>query len=176
MKTTILFYATPHELRRWINQWIARFGFHAVGYCYFPPKRVLLAAASARGSVDFSTCNEVILECDSEAVGPFCATPDSSDYPAGVRIVPPEMTGEGLRCGTLNLIRKEPMSLDTWKALVADLRKQTTAGMWVHSKFNGINSFNKDLHYTPGIADLSKQGVILLPFAGGNPVTIDEPK
>jgi hypothetical protein len=175
MKNTILFHSTPEELQGWLSRWTVQFPLHAVGCSFFPAQRVLVARNTASSPDDYSKFNEIILGLDADTLAEFCVDPKSSIYPAGFRIMPPEMTSDGLRSGSLDLIQKEPMNLDIWRALVADVRKHTTAGMWLYIKFNGRKVFNKDLRYTPGIVELTGQGVQLLPFAGGNPVTIDEP-
>ncbi len=171
MKNTLLFHATSDELQEWVSKWTAQFPLHPVGCTFFPPRRVLLTRYAT-----YSDYNEIILGLDPDVLAEFCVDPKSSDYPPGFRIMPPKMTSEGLRSGSLDLIRKEPLNSAIWKALVADVKQHTTAGMWVHIKFNGLHSFNKDLRYTSGIADMTRQGVCLLPFAGGNSVTIDEAK
>ena len=35
--------------------------------------------------------------------------------------------------------------------------------------------FYKNIRYSPGVAELHRQGLQLLPFAGGNRLFIDEP-
>lgn len=179
MKNTILFHATTEELQKWLSRWIVRFGFHVVGKTFSPQGRVFLPRSSDSAiypDPDFTRFHELILGQDIEKLSAFAADLKSFDYPPGFRFMFPRMTDEGLRSGSLDLIRKEPVNLDIWKALVADVRNYTASGMWVHIKFNGLNAFDKDLRYTPGIVDLTRQGVRLLPFAGGNPVTIDEPQ
>jgi hypothetical protein len=179
MKNTILFHSTPDELQEWVKRWVVRFGFLVVGKGFSPQRRVLVLCDSDESSctsTDFRQFNELILGLDHEKLAAFATNLKSSDYPPGIRVMFPEMTSEGLRSGSLDLIQKQPMNLDIWKALVADVKKHTTAGMWVYIKFNGRKVFDKDLRYTPGIVDLTRQGVQLLPFAGGNLVTVDEPQ
>jgi hypothetical protein len=178
MKNTILFHSTPEELQEWLRRWIVQFGFHVVGENFFPLKRILISSnPDLEGSADcdFRSYNELVLGLDLERLSTFAANLKSFDYPPGIRVMFPRMTSEGLKSGSLDLIQKEPLNRDIWKALVADVKKHTTAGMWVYIKFNGRKVFDKDLRYTPGIVDLTRQGVQLLPFAGGNPVTIDDP-
>src|SRR5262245_29346709 len=140
MKTTVSFYSTPEELQDWLSRWAIQFSLRLVGCSYFPPKRVLLARGTP---IDYTNYHEIVLGLDDDELAEFCRDPKSSDYPPGFRVVPSEMSDEGLRSGSLNLIRKQPINLDVWKALVADVKKQTTAGMWVHIKFNGRNAFDK---------------------------------
>src|SRR6185437_10261382 len=137
MNTTILFYSTPRELREWIYQWVVQFGFYTVGSTFSPRKRVLLPPDSADESIDYSAYREIILGFDVDALKEFCVDLSSLKYPAGFRIMPPDMAKvglgpkESLRSGSINLIRNDPMDIDIWKALVAHVNGHTTAGMWV---------------------------------------------
>lgn len=179
MKKTLDFYANPDELQDWLTGWIDRFELHAVGCKFFPRRRTLLPhnpASEDHSAISFGEYDEIVFGPDLDALARFSADLKSSDYPSGFRIMPPRMTDEGLRSGAMDLIQKEPIHLLLWKSLVADVKRHTTAGMWVYSPFTQCKGFYKYLRYAPGIVDLTQRGVKLLPIAGDNVVTIDEPQ
>ena len=87
----------------------------------------------------------------------------------------PEMRQEGLREGKLGTLSEDETHLRVWRAVIRYFRKQTTAGVWVLNPSSRVRGFYKNIRYSAGVADLHRQGLQLLPFAGGNRVFVAEP-
>jgi hypothetical protein len=177
LQITVSVFATRDELRDWLAYQAGRFDLHFALVRYRPQFEVVpLAAWSAfdqhKGDEQWQEVWADLRPVRHRCKGQIDCC---SQNPDRLALQLPDMRPEGLREGSLGTVSEDAPHLRAWRAVIRYFRKQTTAGMWVHNPSSGARGFYKHLRYSAGIAELHRQGLQLLPFAGGNRVLIEEP-
>jgi hypothetical protein len=170
-------FATRDEIRDWLAYQAGRFDLHFALVRYRPEFEVVPLAAWGEFDQhkDAEHWREVWI--DLRAVRHRCKGQMNccSQNKDRLALQLPEMRPEGLREGDLGTLSEDEAHLRVWRAVIRYFRKQTTAGMWVLNPATRARGFYKNIRYSSGIAELHRQGLQLLPFAGGNRVFIEEP-
>lgn len=177
MQATVSVFATRDEIRDWLASQAGRFDLHFALVRYRPEFEVVPLAAW--GEFDQFKAAEQWREVwiDLRAVRHRCKGQMDccSQNKDRLALQWPEMRPEGLREGVLGTLSEDEVHLRVWRAVIRYFRKQTTAGMWVLNPSSRARGFYKNIRYSSGIAELHRQGLQLLPFAGSNRVFIEEP-
>jgi hypothetical protein len=84
-----------------------------------------------------------------------------------------ELNEDGLRESQFSASTNNATHAKTWISLANQIRKATTAGMWVINPETGAKQFYKQCRFSPGAAAISRSGKKLLPVAGWNYYEID---
>jgi hypothetical protein len=175
MQIKVSVFATRDEIHDWLAYQAGRFVLHFALVRYWPEFKVVPLADWQQ----FKEQNQAIWEVwiDLQPVRHNCKGQLSccSKNQDRLALHLPEMRPEGLRAGNLGTVSEDEGHLKVWRSIIRYFRKQTTAGMWVMNPSSGARGLSKNIRYSPGIAELHRQGLKLLPFAGDNRVFIEEP-
>lgn len=181
MKTLrIDLHALPGELLSWVEQWLQE-------------ERTLSAALVwIRPEFEVRTVSDVeVFRREVAARGtPFRICLKSSPFDIGTTLLTfmdrnPELlwldvgawTDEGLRSSWIGASSEDAGTADwkRWSTLARQVKKHTTAGMWVLNPVLGGKGFYKDARYTEGARDVLRQGKKLLAPGGWNTYHLEEP-
>jgi hypothetical protein len=177
VQITVSLFATRDEISDWLADQAGRFNLHFALVRYRPAFEVVPLPEwdEDAGRADAGPWREVWMdlrpvrhECRGQA--DFCD--QNRDRLA---LMLPEVGPDGMREGDLGTLSEDPARLRVWRAVIRYFRQRTTAGMWVLNPDSGARGFYKHFRYSAGVAELHRQGLQLLPFAGGNRVFIAEP-
>jgi hypothetical protein len=178
LQITVSVFATRDEIRDWLACQAGRFGLHFALVRYWPEFEVVPLAdwSDFEQHKDAEQWREVWIDLRPlrhRCQGQLDCCSQNKDRLA---LHLPDRRPEGLREGSLGTLSEDPAHLRVWRAVIRYFRKQSTAGMWVLNPPSRARGFYKHLRYSPGIAELHRQGLQLLPFAGDNRVFIEEPE
>lgn len=85
-----------------------------------------------------------------------------------------EMNSERLKESQFSASTDNSTHGKTWTSLATQIKKATTAGMWVINPQTGTKQFYKQCRFSPGAASFFKSGKKLIAVAGWNYYEIDE--
>jgi hypothetical protein len=177
LQITLSVLATRDEIRDWIAYQAGRFDLHFALVQYWPAFEVVPLAAWSEYDQhkDAEQWREVWIdlrpvrhECKGQLDG-------CSQNPDRLALQLPDRRPKGLRAGMLGTLSEDAAHLRVWRAVIRYFRKQTRAGVWVVNESSGARGLYKNIRYSPGVAELHRQGLQLLPFAGDNRLLIEEP-
>jgi len=176
LQITVSVLATRDEIRDWLAYQAGRFDLHFALVQYWPEFKVVPLAAWSEFDQhkDAEQWREVWI--DLRPVRHRCKgqLDCCSQNPDRLALQLPDRRPEGLREGRLGTLSEDEAHLRVWRAVIRYFRKQTTAGVWVVNESSGARGLYKNIRYSPGIAELHREGLSLLPFAGGNRLFIEE--
>lgn len=177
MQITVSVLAVRDEIRGWLAYQAGRFDLHFALVRYWPTFEVMPLAEWGEYDQykDAEQWREVWLDLRPirhNCKGQMECCSQNQDRLA---LQLPEVRPEGLREGNLGTVSQDEAHLRVWRAVIRYFRKQTTAGVWVLNPSSGARGFYKNIRYSAGVAEQHRQGLHLLPFAGGNRVYIAEP-
>ncbi len=177
MQITVSVLATRDEIRDWIAYQAGRFDLHFALVRYWPEFEVVPLAAWSEfdKQKDAEQWREVWIDLRlvrHKCKGQLDCCSQNRDRLA---LQLPDRRPEGLREGRLGTLSEDEAHLRVWRAVIRYFRKQTSAGVRVVNESSEARGLYKNIRYSPGIAELHRQGLQLLPFAGGNRLFIEEP-
>jgi hypothetical protein len=177
LQITVSVFATRDEIRDWLAYQAGRFDLHFALVRYWPEFEVVPLAAWSEFDQhkDAEQWREVWIDVRPvrhRCKGQMDCCSQNQDRLA---LQLPDSRPEGLREGRLGTLSEDEAHLRVWRAVIRYFRKQTAAGMWVLNPSSRARGLYKNIRYSASIAELHRQGLQLLPFAGGNRVFIEEP-
>jgi hypothetical protein len=177
LQITVSVFATRDEIRDWLAYQAGRFDLHFALVRYWPEFEVVPLAAWSEFDLHKNAEQWREVWIDLRAVHHQCKGQMDccSQNKDRLALDLPEMRPAGLREGDLGTLSEDETHLRVWRAIIRYFRKQTTAGMWVLNPSSRAQGFYQNIRYSSGVAELHRQGLQLLPFAGGNRVFIKEP-
>ena len=174
----VQFHALREELFHFIENWSKSFNFYIIQVKLFPE-------TSAHLVPDFNEFKENDLrtqETDFIYLGlspPDLSITKNHDFldknPNYLNIHLGKISDEGLRESSVGGITNDSEVLKIWKKITANVRKETSTGLWIINPVLMKKGFEKRARFTQGAYNLAKNGVKLLPAAGWNYYTIKEP-
>lgn len=178
MQITVSVLATRDEIRDWLAYQARRFDLHFALVQYWPEFAVVPLAGWEEFDQHKGAESWREVWIDMQPVRQHCKGQMDccSQNQDRLALQLPEMRPEGLRQGNLGTLSEDETHLRVWRAVIRYFRKQTTAGVWVLNPSSRARGFYKNIRYSAGVAELHRQGLQLLPFAGGNRVYIAEPE
>jgi hypothetical protein len=186
MQITMSFFATHGEVIDWMTHLTDRFNLHFALVKYWPKWQALAMKSWSDIATQDVKPNEVWIGLDALATEGSTQMESVRQKPNRLSIHLPEIRPEGLREGMMGTLSEQPTHQKIWKAIMRHFKKNMKSGMWVCNPTNvnwtkspvaclRTKKFYKNHWYSPMIADLNRQGLSLLPFAGRNIMFVDEP-
>jgi len=177
LQITVSVLATREEIRDWLTYQAGRFDLYFALVRYWPGFEVLPLATWSEFDQhkDAEHWREVWI--DLRPVRHPCKgqLDCCSKNPDRLELQLPDRRPEGLREGRLGTLSEDAAHLRVWRAVIRYFHKQSIAGVWVVNASSGARGFSNKIRYSPGVAELHRQGLQLLPFAGDNRLCIEEP-
>ena len=170
----IQFHALPEELLGFIKNWSKRFNLNVSAGRLFPE-----FVAEEVSDLDK---DEQIEGADFIYLGlspPNLEATSSYDFlsknPNYLSIYLGKLDKEGLRESSVSGITTNSEELEIWKKIAREIKKETSTGLWAVNPVLMTKGFYKNARYTQGAYNLAKGKTKLLPAAGWNYYTIEEP-
>ncbi len=172
------FHALPSEIAQIIQAAIADLGLNIViqGGVPFTAKEISLDQMECEIS---KICNDrflfsVYLLLNKPIFGASSGLKFIDANPRGIFINIGSLTDLGLKQSALSVLDGYPEEYEIAKKIGKHLRRVTTPGVTAINSEKNIMRFNKNHRYTAGAKALEKEGVAMLPVAGGGKLVLGE--
>jgi hypothetical protein len=168
----------PDELLDWVEQWRDEFGLSIAKITYQPKY-------SARDVHDFHQLRKSVAAGKAPdelwlSLRPFklshvgkTATEDANRNALFISF--PFLSRDGLLECLLGSESKAVTNAKLWKLLMGRVKRSCGKGLWVLNPKQHIKKFYSNIYYTSGAGEASRKGLALLPIAGGNVMSVEEP-
>jgi hypothetical protein len=172
------FYILPKEGFYLVEKWIKEFNFRVVLMQLFPDFK-LLEVSHIENLEKSAIKREDIYSMCLGYPPPYLSVESRLKFleknPDYLTIDLGKLTNEGLKESFISGITDNTELLKIWHKLIRQLRKETSSGLWAINPIMKTKGFYKNIRFTQGAYELAKNGTKLLPAAGWNYYTIEEP-